>query len=220
MKKISTVALVLVLSFTTLNTQAQAFEKGTRFITLGLGAANMYHIPTWGGGIGTLGAFAPITGQFSVQGEFSVHKYVGVGFNVGIGGRVNGYGTGLGYLYSYGSYYSGRAEFNIPMGVIANFHFYQLIADKSSRGSKLHADKLDVYAGVNLGTGIAIHPSDSYYSSTDFSILAWGGIQAGARYFFKPNFGVNLEIGFGKSIINAGITFKMGGGKGRGKGKG
>ena len=230
MKRLITIVMAVILSTATVNTQAQAFEKGSKLITIGIGGASMFHI-----GVGDFAtassayygsSFSPLTGELSVQGEFSVHKYVGVGFHVGIGGRA--YGAGVATYSYYGGYSGGwgyPSEFNIPLGVIANFHFYQLIADKSSRGSKLHADKIDVYAGVNVGTGIAIHPADGNYgnTSTFLSVLAWGGPQVGARYYFKPNMGVNLEFGYGKTFVNAGLTFNLGAGKGGGgkkKGKG
>ena len=234
MKKIITIVMAAILSIAAVNTQAQAFEKGSKLITIGIGGASMFHIPVgdyananstgffYGGS-----SFSPLTGELSIQGEFSVHKYVGVGFHVGIGGRA--YGAGVATYSVYGGYTGGGwsypSEFNVPLGVIANFHFYQLIADKSSRGSKLHADKIDVYAGVNVGTGIAIHPADDNYGnkSTFLSVLAWGGPQVGARYYFKPNMGVNLEFGYGKTFVNAGLTFNLGAGKGSGgkkKGKG
>ena len=172
----------------------------------------MYHIPAGYNYYNS--AFSPITGELTLQGEFAVYKYVGVGFSAGIGGRA---GSGAlfvpGYIYGPGVYsYGWYPEFNMPIAAIANFHFYQLIADKVSNGAKLHADKLDIYAGINLGTGFAIHPGivDGYgVRHTYVDALAFGGIQAGARYYFKPKIAAFAEIGWGKTWINGGITFKL-----------
>ena len=149
----------------------------------------------------------------TVQGEFAVHKYVGVGFTAGIGGRA---GSGALYVpgYIYTGYYSygWYPEFNIPIGAIANFHFYQLIADKISNGDRMHADKLDIYAGLNLGTGVAIHPGivDAYGVKHSYvDALAFGGVQVGARYYFTDKIAVFGEFGYGKTWANAGITFKL-----------
>lgn len=209
MKKLFTIFTFAALTLATSEIKAQAWTKESKQISIGLGAADMWHFGTWDrtvyGYYGT--AFAPITGQLSVQGEFGVHKYVGVGFNVGIGGRSHPrYATVWtpGYVYGYGS------EFNIPLGAIANFHFYQLIADKTGKGGKMHSDKLDIYAGLNLGTGVAIHPADGgYFTSTQISALFWAGPQLGINYFFTPKIGVKGEFGYGKTFVNAGVVFNL-----------
>lgn len=199
MKKLA-LSVIAILSIS-LASNAQAFEKGGKYISLGLGGSNFWHISSNGyfGSYGNFG-YTPITGQLSVQGEFGVHKYVGVGFTTGIGGRAAG--TGI-YRYGWGSGYS--SEFNIPIGVIANFHFYQLIADKVSKD--IHADKLDVYAGLNLGSGVAMFPGTD---PLQVSALFFVGPQVGARYFFTPNMAANLEVGYGKTWVNGGLTFKVG----------
>ncbi|MCW3125714.1 MAG: hypothetical protein JWO03_1372 [Bacteroidetes bacterium] len=214
MKRLLTVFAFAAITFTSLQSKAQAFDRSTKIINLGLGAADMFHIPLGYYHYYT-GFYSPITGQLNVSGEFAVHKYVGVGFTTGIGGRAGGIRGGLyGPVYSYSGYYP---EFNIPIGVLANFHFYQLIADKNKKN--IHADKLDIYAGLSLGSGIAIHPGGYYdgggvYRTGAFNdVLFFFSPQVGARYYFKPNIGVYGEIGWGRSLIQAGITFKMGAGK-------
>jgi hypothetical protein len=203
MKRLLTVFALAALTFTSVESKAQAFDKSSKLITIGVGGADMFHIPV--GYTYYTGFYSPLTAQLYVQGEFAVHKYVGVGFTTGIGGRPGTlayYGGGFGY---YGGY---RSEFNIPIGAIANFHFYQLIADKAKKD--IHGDKLDIYAGLSLGTGIAIHPSDAYYGTSN-DVLFFVGPQVGVRYYFKPTIAVNAELGYGKTFINAGITFKLGG---------
>jgi hypothetical protein len=95
-------------------------------------------------------------------------------------------------------------EINIPIGMIVNFHFYQLIADKSIK--EIHADKLDIYAGLSLGSGLAI----AYYTYTTRVIpIVFGGVHVGIRYYFTPNVALNLEAGLGKNLVNAGFAFKL-----------
>lgn len=184
----------------------QAFEKNGKYLNLNLGAAQMWHI---GGDLNRddygFTGYAPVTGQLGVQMEFGVHEYVGVGFTTGFG---FGAGIGRGYWRGlYRSYYSYWPEINFPIGAFANFHFYQLIADKVSRD--IHADKLDIYAGLNLGSGAAIFfPSNT--NQTQVSALFFIGPHAGVRYFFTDQVAVNAELGYGKSFINGGITFKLG----------
>ena len=185
--------LVSILIITSNTSNAQAWEKSTKVLSLGFGASQFYHIdnyyysgPKYGRNF-----YSPLTGQFNFQGEFGVHKYVGLGFTTGVGGR--------------GGYWNGyNGEVNMPIGMIVNFHFYQLIADKN--GKNIHADKLDIYAGLNIGSGVAVA---FYPTVTRISPIAFGGPHVGIRYYFSPKVGVNAELGWGKSIINAGFVFKL-----------
>lgn len=179
--------------------QAQAFEKGARYHNIGFGGSQFIHLGYYDNYYSYYGYnnslnrnwYSPVTGQLNYQLEFAIHDYVGIGFTTGIGVGSAGY-------YS--------SEIAIPFGAIGNFHFYQLIDDKVSKD--IHADKLDIYAGVNLGSGVALLNSPS---ENDVVVLLFGGFQTGARYFFTERFGVNLEVGYGKSFVNAGITIKAGG---------
>ena len=68
------------------------------------------------------------------------------------------------------------------------------------------ADKLDIYFGASLGSGVAI----AYYSEFSRVVpMAFGGVHLGVRYYFTPKVGINGELGWGKSIVNAGFVFKM-----------
>lgn len=198
----------------------KAFEgKGSKTLLLGLGGSNMFTIfPKnsdaylgYDDFYGTRSFFTPISGGISVDGEFGVHKYVGIGFHTGFFGSRSIYSSGFfgrlaGYDYSYT--YSG---IYIPLGLIANFHFYQLIEDKTSKD--IHGDKLDLYVGANLGSGIAIAvPTRSLKddgAKTSIGALAYGGVQFGVRYFFNPKIGVFAEVGYGKTFANGGVAFKL-----------
>lgn len=190
MKKLITACTLLLALVFTNTVKAQAWEKDTKLLGIGLGPAYYYHIgtadryyPGW---------FTRLTGQFNFYGEFGVHEYVGVGFNTGIGGA----GQLTGYY----------PEVNVPLQVIANFHFYQLIADKVSKD--IHADKLDIYAGINAGSGVAA-VFDGRTGDTRIFPLLVVGPQFGVRYYFKENVGVTGEFGYGKSLIQAGFVFKL-----------
>lgn len=196
MKKILLVTIMISAVMLTSNlVKAQAWQKNSKVLSLGVGASQFFHVDNYyykHSGDGRLrGWYWPITGQLNFQGEFGVHKYLGLGFTTGFGGRTH-----------YGNNYVG--EFNIPLGIIFNFHFYQLAADKKSKAK--HADKLDLYFGVNAGSGIGI----AYYKDLRrVTPLAFGGIQFGLRYYFTPKVGVNAEFGFGKSLANVGFVFKI-----------
>lgn len=195
MKKIfCTLAIVSTLTIGFHSANAQAWQKDSKVLGLGIGASQFFHIDNYsyyGNGFYYRNWYAPITGQLNFQGEFGVHKYVGVGFTTGLGGRA-------GYFYGY------NGELNLPIGLLANFHFYQLIADKT--GKEIHADKLDIYAGLSVGSGIA---AVFYPGVTRLVPMAFGGLHAGVRYYFTDRVGVNGEVGWGKSIINVGLVFKL-----------
>lgn len=200
MKKLFYTAIVaFTILLSTNNTQAQAWSKDTKVLGIGIGGSTFFHISNT---YYASSFYQPVTGQLNFTGEFGVHDYVGIGFTTGFGGRP-GYSGAYGYGYYGGRYNYGYPELNVPVGVIANFHFFQLIADKS--GKDIHADKLDVYAGVNAGGGIAV-----LFGTSKSAIvpIAFGGVQAGARYYFTDKFGVNAEVGFPK-LIHGGVVFKL-----------
>lgn len=175
--------------------QAQAWQKNSKVLSLGFGASQFFHLDDYyhsnSDKFRGRGWYWPMTGQINFQGEFGVHKYVGLGFTTGIGGRGR-----LPHDYV--------GEVNIPIGMIVNFHFYQLIADHTEKN--IHSDKLDIYAGLNFGSGVA---ATFYRETSRLSPIAFGGLHAGIRYYFAPKVGVNGELGFGKSIVNVGFVFKI-----------
>ena len=135
MKKLSLViVLALVLTGTAFS---QAFQKGDKLLSIGVGAASYIHLGNNGyySNYYYGGYYSRIAGVLTFQAEFGIHKYVGLGFSVGAGG-TGGYG-----------YWD--PEIVAPATILANCHFYQIIADKT--GKNIHADKLDIYAGLNVG---------------------------------------------------------------------
>lgn len=182
-----------IILFSNTDAKAQAWKSNSKVLSLGVGASNLYHIAPIrnGNGASNRSVFSPTTGQFNFQGEFGIHKYVGLGFTTGIGGRA---GWGNNYL----------GEVNFPVGMLCNFHFYQLIADKTSKN--IHSDVLDIYAGLSAGSGLAV----VYYANDPDQIapLVFAGPHAGIRWWFAPKVGLNAEVGFGKSLANFGFVFQ------------
>ena len=194
-KTIQTLLVISILAIYAPHVTAQAWQRNSAILSLGVGASQFFHVDGYyynnEPGPYNHGWYMPVTGQINFQGEFGIHKSVGLGFTTGIGGR--------GPLY-----YGYNGEMNIPIGLLCNFHFYQLIADKT--GKNIHADKLDIYAGANIGSGIAI----AYFANdTRLEPIVFGGLHVGIRYYFAPRVGVNAELGWGKSIINVGFAFKL-----------
>ncbi|MCO5260262.1 MAG: hypothetical protein M9916_08980 [Crocinitomicaceae bacterium] len=218
MKKILVGAILSILMVNAHTATAQAFAgKGSKNISISMGIAN-YNSWFAKNSKGIYGRFSPFSGVFSVQGEFGVHKYVGIGFDAGIsfaenlGGLYGGSGYyGVNYWGGYygptlGSIYRGVG---IPISFVGNFHFLQLIADKTG---KSFADKMDVYGGLSLGAGPLFVLVKSAYTasySNDIGVMLVVGPHVGFRYFPTEKIGIHAEVGYGKSLFNGGVTFKM-----------
>lgn len=191
MKKQIIILFVLVgLLVNQFQAKSQAFEgKGSKTLSFTLGAAQYFHFGGYYGGF--LGAgfgyfFRPAL-AINANLEYGVHKYVGIAPNFGIAT----------------SFYTGAVGLHIPIGVQGNFHFYQLIADKVKKD--INSDKLDVYAGLNIGGG----PDIVFGGGTDIGGFFYVGPQFGVRYYVKNNLGITAELGYGRSIANFGLSYKL-----------
>ncbi|CAN5339408.1 hypothetical protein BH09BAC1_BH09BAC1_25250 [soil metagenome] len=197
-------ALLLFLFGISLSANAQAYERGGRYHSIALGASQFVHLSDSyyfsgnGSGLGR-NWYQPTTLQANYQLEFGISEYVGLGFTtgVGFGGSWNKSAT-----TSYSS-----IEVNVPIGFIANFHFYQLIDDKVNKD--IHADKLDIYFGANIGSGLALlHNTYIYSDDNEALAILFGGFQTGIRYYVTEKLAVHVETGYGKSFFTAGITLR------------
>lgn len=221
MQKVITLTVMSVFLMFSFNSNAQAFGgKGSKSVSISLGMAS-YN--TWfsRNGTGLGGHFSPLSGLFSVQGEFGVGKYVGIGFDAGfnisngLGGfgatpspyYYNGHDWDDDYYYGPGGWSSAYWGFGIPISVIGNFHFLQLIADKTG---KTFAEKLDVYAGLALGAGpYFAFTKSGFKNRNDVGVMLIVGPHVGIRYFPADKVGIHFEMGYGKSLFNGGVTFKL-----------
>lgn len=66
-------------------------------------------------------------------------------------------------------------------------------------------DKLDTYGGLKLGYYV-VNGSNLWAGNS--GALAWG-LCAGARYYFTPKVAAMAEIGYGISVLNVGVSFKL-----------
>ncbi len=214
-KRILIIMTALMLTFSS-QVMAQAFGgKGSKQLLIGLGL-NQHRGLFAQNGQGIKGSYSPFAGGLNVQMEFGIHDYVGLGFFTGFesfsnlrGGTFNPAYYGYGYYGS--SSYWGMA---LPIGFHANFHFLQLIADKTG---KSFADKLDVYAGLSIGSGVMFifpkqHLKDDYPAGTklsDVGPMIFGGGHVGIRYYPFDKLGFFAEVGYGKSLVQGGISLKL-----------
>nr|WP_294861077.1 hypothetical protein [uncultured Fluviicola sp.] len=204
MKKVRFMLLLATVGLFASNSQAQGFGgSGSKYLQLGLGISNHYSVYSDYDRM-----YNNNFAGFSLQMEFGIHKYIGLGFLVGAE-------AGIGDVGYHGPYIFGNPDaywsFGIPVGMNCNFHFLQLIADKAG---KSFADKMDVYAGMNIGSGPVFRnvrekfKNEVYYDNR-VGALFFIGPHAGIRYFPKDKIGIYGEIGFGKAFTTGGVIFKL-----------
>lgn len=75
-------------------------------------------------------------------------------------------------------------------------------------------DQIDVYAGFIAGYDIIRGEFKTDYPFTGYPPAAevshfLGGVFVGGRFFFIPNLGVNVELGYGISVVNIGASVKF-----------
>lgn len=190
---------------------AQSFGgKGSTQFTLGLGVTQ--HRTTFPeNGKGPKGATSPIYGSLNLQLEFGIAKYVGLGVHLGgeFANNLSRNTVGFGYLGILNAYStSSFRSVGVPVAIFSNFHFLQLIADKSGKGI---GEKMDVYAGLSVGSGPAFALAKNGYKQygNDVGFLIYGGPHAGIRFYPKSNIGIYAELGYGKSYFNGGLSIKF-----------
>jgi hypothetical protein len=184
MRKLLLSFVVVCFALTQLVAQEASFSKGDKALNLGIGFGS-----TWYSGTYYHSAVPPVSAslEFGVADKILDKGVIGVGPYVGFSSYKWDY-SGWGYKYT-----------NLIIGARGNFH-YPL------------ANKLDTYLGLLIGYNIVSSkefgtPIGYNYNATSGGIRSAGYI--GARYFFKPSFGVMAELGYGVTYLNVGITLKF-----------
>ncbi len=163
---------------------------------------------------------------------------VGYGLGLGYGRLLSGYQTNSGYKFSgFGPAYVSfeRAitdRFGLGLAVsyssyggkwldASNYDYSYRWSTLSimARGAyhfSVRNDKFDPYLGVGLGFlkyGYKWTSSDPSFNEANYNVSLGTplGYQifAGARYMFSDNVGGYVEVGYGLSVANLGLTFKL-----------
>lgn len=194
-------------------TFSQAFGgKGSKQFTVGLGITQHWtNYPE--NGKGPKNSTSPLYGSLNFQLEFGIAKYVGIGGHLGgeYANNLSRKTIGLNYLIGYGYGAGSSSAFRsiaIPLGIHSNFHFLQLIADKTG---KTFGEKMDVYAGISIGSGpaFAIAKKDYKNYGNDVGFILYGGPHVGMKFYPSTNVGLYVEAGYGKSFLNGGLSLKF-----------
>lgn len=161
---------------------AQQFQKGTTVVNAGIGL---------GTALGGLGKARP---AISLSLDRGVWPVGGPGV-ISLGGYLGN----TGYKYSSGAY---TAKWNyFIVGARGAYHYNGFSS----------VPKLDVYGGAMLGYNIVNYSSDG--NDVDISNSYGSGIGfsgfLGGRWFFTEQIGAYAELGYGVSVLNAGLAIKF-----------
>lgn len=198
--KNSFVALVLLLLGQTI-LKAQVFEKGKVYVNLG------YGIGLFSGNFAK--AYSSYQGYSTHSiGPISLSVEKGINENISLGGFA-------GY-YNAGATWNSSAILGIP-SYEYNYSWSAIqILFRGAYHFKLANEKLDLYGGAGIGYTKWTYKWESNeptFNEANYNISGGSpiGISAfgGARYMFKPNFGVYAEGGWGLSAAQIGLTFKL-----------
>ncbi len=185
MKKLFLLFVLVSFLLVELPAQDPAFVKGEKVLNLTLGLGNNLYSGTY-----YKNQIPPLSAsmEIGVVDEIAEKGVIGVGPYLGYSSFKYEY-SNWGWKYS-----------NLIIGARGNFH-YPLV------------DKLDTYTGLLLGYNIA--SSKEFGSSNqgqEYSYSAggitWAGY-IGGRYYFKDNFAVMAELGYGIAYLNVGVALKI-----------
>lgn len=173
--------ILLAFALTIFTAQAQSFQKGTTAFNAGIG-------------IGTaLGGYGTVRPAISLSADHGIWETGGPGV-ISLGGYVGN----MGYKYS-GSGYDSKWNYFI-IGARGAYHY-----------NGFHTKNFDLYGGAMLGYNIVKYSSnvsEDYFGKAYGSGLGFSGF-VGGRYFFSNSIGAFAELGYGISVLNAGLTFKF-----------
>ena len=181
-------ALLILISFSKINAQGWIQDRSSMY-SLGLGGTQVLFQPVHYYGLGEVGSVGL---ALNIAGEYKVHRLIGIGWQTGLDLFTNGYY----YDRNTGTYYNPGAVIGIPIGFKFNFHILEATRAQIK-------DRLDVYAGFNIGGGPAIYtgPQIGFYG------FIYGGPQVGVRYWFDK-IALFGELGWGSTFANIGVTFR------------
>jgi len=172
-------------------------EKGTGVFSVGLGAPGGLFIP--GGAYGETVFYSPSLDLSFEKGAITdiPHSLIGLGGYLSADIHTDDWNDG--------GYYYNNHWTDFIVGAKGWYHL-----------DFLNKNKYDVFATLMLGVRISAYSYStndgsntvSTYRSSASSVGPAGSISVGARYWFKPKFGVYGELGAGHDFAVIGLCFK------------
>jgi hypothetical protein len=187
MRKLMLMVTIVVL--TGLAGYSQVFDKSSQAINVGIGFGNVnYWNSYYSGFIPSISASYE-HGIVEVPMGSDLTGVVTVGGYMGLSMSKYGYDTWGGDDY--------YRTTNFIMAARGNYHF-------------IFHDQFDPYAGLALGVDISTWTwkgNGTDPEVDDASVDPFGGVYAGARWYFNDNFAAYAEVGWLVSVLNFGVTF-------------
>ncbi len=209
MKKILLSFLLLTLLISSA-VHAQSFDKGTVVISAGYGVPNLIAAPFRV--VYKIAKYTDVSfssmGPVLARGEYGLSKSIGIGFAAGYSTMNVGYTfRDVDVTQTKEIDYHAKITWTSPSaGLRFNFHF-------------ANSEKKDLYFGLGGGwSGNKLSYSDDSpwedkYPKPGISTFHFN-IGLGFRYYFVPNFGAYMEIGWDKaSLVQGGILLRFKTGK-------
>lgn len=192
-------------------TTAQAVEAGNVLIDTYYGFPNLYTsvFKTSYANSGTevdlkISGLGPLGGRV----EYMVADKIGVGLDIGMNSsKVEYKEEGTEYNSTTGTYDTKVYDYTFStqkLGVMATFNYHFL-----------DNDAVDAYVMFGAGYGnrtFKFESTDPNYEEATINglIPVASRLGVGMRYFFTPNIGANLALGFGQGgLVNGGLSFKF-----------
>ena len=182
MKRIILFAIAMVLiSAVYTSAQESSFEQNDNVVTIGVGIGGSYYGYFGFKDYNRLPTFALGYERCIIGSLFNDQSALGIGGLAGV---------------TYASHSSWTST-DIMVGVRGAMHY-------------AFVDRLDTYAGAMIGFNV----HSWKWKGSDNPVhngsngLAWG-VFAGARYYFAGPVAVYAEVGYGFTLLNAGLSFKF-----------
>ncbi|HRY33781.1 MAG TPA: hypothetical protein P5531_12515 [Bacteroidales bacterium] len=182
------------------------FDRGVSVISLGYGFPNLNK--------SLFNAYKSF-GDFKVEGSGPFHAKFEYGINesLGIGLSINTVNAKTTWTDSYEEFDTVSFQY-VTYNYSKGFDYFSLAANIRMNYHFFTNENLDVYVGLGLGYNFA--KSEFFADWEDApdltlkSILPLGfEITGGMRYYFSENFGLYLESGLAKSVIQGGLSIKF-----------
>lgn len=197
--------------FTTTSVSAQAVEEGNVIVDVYYGFPNLY-TAVFKSAYANSGTEEDIKikglGPVGLRGEYMVADKFGVGLDIGFNNTVITFKDDKDVYNTTTSTYETKTydyEYSTQkLGVMATFNYHFL-----------DNDNVDAYVMAGAGYGNRSYKFDSTDPDYDEEsvkglIPVASRIGVGMRYFFTPNIGANMALGFGQGgLVNAGLSFKF-----------